>query len=320
MARIRTIKPEFWDDEKVGTLSFMERLLFIGMWTFADDEGIIKANASYLKSHIFPYDESLKTEAIEKSLQRFESLNMVYRYSINSQAYAWIVKFRVYQRIDKPQKSTNPSPSTQNGKYASAVHSRDGYVCHLCGSECSPFQIIGKETDPRVASLDHVIPQSKGGHNYPSNLRTACISCNKSRGNKDLEEFLKDIGRFQEYSENNPGTFNDGMERNGKERKGREGKGEYTEPFLVFYEKYPKKEGKAEAQKAWTKLNPQNGLQEKILTAIQNQSNYKQMLRDSDQFCPEWPNPATWLNNRRWEDEIPKETGDRPWYDKSSTQ
>ena len=39
MARIRTIKPEFWTDEKVVTLPFEARLLFIGMWNFCDDEG-----------------------------------------------------------------------------------------------------------------------------------------------------------------------------------------------------------------------------------------------------------------------------------------
>lgn len=304
----------------MGTISFMERLMFIGMWTFADDEGIIKANPSYLKSHIFPYDETLKIDLIDKALVKFAELNMIYRYSINGQAYAWIIKFRTYQRIDKPQKSTNPSPSIQNGQYAQAIHVRDGYACHLCGTTCAKTQIIGKATDPTVASMDHLTPVSKGGSHYPSNLRTACISCNKSRGNKDLEEFLKEIGTFQEYSENNPGTFTDGI---GKEGKGKEGnrKGEYTEAFLVFYGRYPKKEGKTEAQKAWTKLNPQNGMQEKILTAIENQTKYKKMLRESDQFCPEWPNPSTWLNQRRWEDEIPKEIeGDKPWYEQTSKQ
>jgi hypothetical protein len=39
MARIRTIKPEFWTDEKVVECSFEARLMFIGMFNFADDKG-----------------------------------------------------------------------------------------------------------------------------------------------------------------------------------------------------------------------------------------------------------------------------------------
>lgn len=43
MARIRTIKPEFWEDEDIGKLPIPCRLFFIGCWNFADDYGVIKA-------------------------------------------------------------------------------------------------------------------------------------------------------------------------------------------------------------------------------------------------------------------------------------
>ena len=47
MARIRTIKPEFWEDEKIGKLPIPCRLFFIGCWNFADDFGVIKGNVHY---------------------------------------------------------------------------------------------------------------------------------------------------------------------------------------------------------------------------------------------------------------------------------
>jgi len=56
MARIRTIKPEFWDDEKLSLVSRDARLTFIGMWTFSDDYGVVKGASVWLKSKIFPYD------------------------------------------------------------------------------------------------------------------------------------------------------------------------------------------------------------------------------------------------------------------------
>ncbi|STV36571.1 primosomal protein I [Klebsiella pneumoniae] len=40
MARIRTVKPEFWTDEKVVECSIPARLLFIGLFNFANDNGM----------------------------------------------------------------------------------------------------------------------------------------------------------------------------------------------------------------------------------------------------------------------------------------
>ena len=37
--RIRSIKPEFWTSEDVTDLTYFERLLFIGLWSYADDHG-----------------------------------------------------------------------------------------------------------------------------------------------------------------------------------------------------------------------------------------------------------------------------------------
>lgn len=54
MARMRTIKPEFWTDDKVVELSLLGRLLFIGLWNFADDDGFIENSPKRIKRLIFP--------------------------------------------------------------------------------------------------------------------------------------------------------------------------------------------------------------------------------------------------------------------------
>lgn len=56
MPRIRTIKPEFWTDEKVVELDPWARLLFIGLWNFADDQGYIEHSPKRIKMQIFPGD------------------------------------------------------------------------------------------------------------------------------------------------------------------------------------------------------------------------------------------------------------------------
>jgi len=188
MARTRSIKPEFWSDEKVGTLSFMERLLFLGMWNFSDDEGLIKASPLYLKAMVFPYD-NIKEKDIESAINNLSNKQLIFCFVQNNQQYAWIIKLRVYQRIDKPQKPNNPAPSIQNTKYRMAIFKRDNYVCHICGEST---EISTNSNDSNFPTVDHLIPQSKGGNHYPSNLKTACSRCNKGRCDTDLDQFQED--------------------------------------------------------------------------------------------------------------------------------
>jgi len=57
MARIRSIKPEFWTSEQVVSVSPLARLLFIGLWNFADDQGVHPANAKRISMAVFPGDK-----------------------------------------------------------------------------------------------------------------------------------------------------------------------------------------------------------------------------------------------------------------------
>ena len=54
MARIRSIKPKFWDDIKLGRLSRAARLLYIGLWSFSDDIGVVIGDSIWLKSKAYP--------------------------------------------------------------------------------------------------------------------------------------------------------------------------------------------------------------------------------------------------------------------------
>jgi uncharacterized protein YdaU (DUF1376 family) len=77
--------------------------------------------------------------------------------------------------------------------------------------------------------------------------------------------------------------------------------------FDVFWKAYPKKIGKGAALKSWKK-NSHPSI-EKILVALEIQKGSEQWKKENGQFIP---NPATWLNQGRWEDEIisPKLTED----------
>jgi len=111
MPRKRMIDPAFWRDEKVGLLTFAERLLFIGLWNYADDEGYGRANPALLKADIFPYDEGLTTEDLAAFIQKLEELGFITLYSVNQQSYYHVKNFLKYQTISKPTKSTLPKPN-----------------------------------------------------------------------------------------------------------------------------------------------------------------------------------------------------------------
>lgn len=100
MARIRTIKPEFWEDEKIGKLPIPCRLFFIGCWNFADDNGIIRASASYLKSRIFPYDDNLRITEVQKYIDALLNARMLVPIIHEGESYYVIRTFRSHQKFD----------------------------------------------------------------------------------------------------------------------------------------------------------------------------------------------------------------------------
>ena len=69
--------------------------------------------------------------------------------------------------------------------------------------------------------------------------------------------------------------------------------------FEKFWEVYPHKVGKKPARITWGKINPDDGLLEKILSAVEKQKQTKQWQQK--QFIPY---PSTWLNQERWKDEV----------------
>lgn len=77
--------------------------------------------------------------------------------------------------------------------------------------------------------------------------------------------------------------------------------------FDMFWTSYPRKDGKANAIKAFQKIAPDDNLLAKILGSLEAFCSSDQWRRDGGQFVP---HAATWLNQRRWEDEIEiKQTG-----------
>lgn len=110
MARIRTIKPDFWTDEKVVELSFEARLFYIGSWNFADDNGNLQRSAKKLKMQIFPAD----LIDCEPLIQSLIDQGMLTEYCVNGEVFLHIKAFRLHQVINRPSKTGMPTPEMAN--------------------------------------------------------------------------------------------------------------------------------------------------------------------------------------------------------------
>lgn len=73
--------------------------------------------------------------------------------------------------------------------------------------------------------------------------------------------------------------------------------------FVQFWAAYPNKTGKGAAEKAWSKIRPDKALFERIMAALEKAKASEQWNRENGRYRP---NPATWLNQKRWEDEYPE--------------
>ena len=101
MPRIRTIKPKFWNDVKIGKLSRDARLIYVGMWNFADDNGTIIGDHTWLKSNILPFDE-LKPGEFKKWIDELIKTKRIIQIDEQGETFFHIPSFRNHQVINRP--------------------------------------------------------------------------------------------------------------------------------------------------------------------------------------------------------------------------
>jgi len=116
-------------------------------------------------------------------------------------------------------------------------------------------------------------------------------------------EYNKRVGnkiRKQREREKNTGHA-DVAPKEKKRKRIKKPKADYTESFNKFWDAWPRKVAKADAVKAWNKLAPDAELTIYIIERVNLLAQTDDWLKDGGRYIP---HPATWLNGRRWEDEI----------------
>lgn len=225
MARIRTIKPEFWKSEDLSALREAVHILAAALLNQADDEGYFNANVGLLKAEVFPLREpsvSVQDGLIDLVSIRYLRLGT----APDGKRYGHILKFIEHQRVNRPTASK-----------------------------------------------------------------------------------IKDLGIVWDHSVSDHGelTVNSLPERKGKEGKGRE-KSTLVQRaarggvrFQEFWTVYPRKHGKVQAERYWSR----HGLDEiadRIIAHVRaNIASNPNWRKDDGQYIPMG---STYLNQKRWEDDV----------------
>lgn len=110
MARKRMISPEIWESQDFSQLSDLSKIVFISLFSHADDEGRGRADTGFVKSMTFPYDENRRVADIKSALSEIARCMSVQFYSVNGSEYYFMTSWKKWQKVEKPSKSKLPAP------------------------------------------------------------------------------------------------------------------------------------------------------------------------------------------------------------------
>ena len=259
MSRTRAIKPSFFDNERLGELAPLARLLFIGLWCEADRAGRLEDRPKRLRKTLLGYD-NVTDDDVDDMLAELQKADFIQRYQVDSNYYIAVINFIKHQN-PHPKEKPSVIPTPPERQIISAAQGNDEVV-PLHGKD---VPLHGKY----MARQEQEMPLS-----IPSVIYSFCTP--PTPPTSDDEELTK-AGRAK-----------------------KEPRSSQKDEFNTFWAACPKKVGKGAAEAAWRKLKPDATLTATILAAVERSKQSRQWLRDGGQYIP---NPATWLNQRRWEDE-----------------
>jgi len=110
MPRNRTIPADFWTWETVIDCAPMTRLLFLGLWTFADDFGVQPLRPRTIRMQVFPGD-IVDGDAVRAMVEELAARGLVRRYSVDGQDYIAIVDWDRMQQVGRRARRRFPDIS-----------------------------------------------------------------------------------------------------------------------------------------------------------------------------------------------------------------
>ena len=114
--RIRTIKPDFWRSDDIAALSIEDRLLFIGLWSYVEDNGVGRDDPQLIQCDLYPHD--IFTEASVRThggLMRLSQQGLITRFKgPDGRKYLQVNSWDKHQKINRPSKPRFPQYNAEN--------------------------------------------------------------------------------------------------------------------------------------------------------------------------------------------------------------
>ena len=118
--RIRSIKPEFWRSDDIDALDWETRLVFIGLWSYVDDNGVGVYKMPNIVSDLFASDfyrdPTATLSRVSEALKQLESRSMIDLYRAGERDYLYITNWDRHQRVNNPNKPRYPLPASDNSE------------------------------------------------------------------------------------------------------------------------------------------------------------------------------------------------------------
>lgn len=186
MARIRSIKPEFPQSESMGRVSRDARLLFVLLWTIADDHGRARAHSRMLASLLFPYDDDAG-KLIDGWLGELEKEGCIRLYETGGSRYLIILGWGKHQKIDRPSKPQFPEPdnSTREASRESIEDSEN----HMLGREGKGRE--GNREESKEPRAKRAKPSLKTSLPNDFGISERVAMWAKTKGFTRLDEYLE---------------------------------------------------------------------------------------------------------------------------------
>lgn len=192
MARKRMIDPSIWQSEDFGKLSTLAKIVFIGLFSLADDEGRGRCNPVYLKSTLFPYEENIRSADIDKTLSEISSNMSVVLYSCDGSSYYSLLSWDTFQKIDKPSQSKIPEYNENTMELLFDEHSTN-----------NRRTIAPNKNKKRIEDNKNIKEENR--NKVVEIYNTYCVNLPQvqkltEKRNKSIDNFLKDfsIEQFEE--------------------------------------------------------------------------------------------------------------------------
>lgn len=165
MPRRRSLSPEFFKDEDLACLPFEARLLFQGLWCYADRSGRLEDRPKYLKAEIFAYDrvdvDKLLSLLANPQITDRPAKAFIRRYTVETRQYIEIIEFSKHQN-PHPHEPSSLFPDLPLHVITSndlVVSRNDTPTLHKTNDQGPAIRPMTKDQKGKTLKKEHPIPE-----------------------------------------------------------------------------------------------------------------------------------------------------------------